>query len=164
MIRLKLAHGLFCEYKDIKETVSSALESRCMQCWLCENAQRDEAKHVHEFIVDRIHAINPKYMARSIVDRLTRVLGDSESNPPTESEVLSHIERHILHPQVRLGTTLRNLVELSEVLREVVCTRGEDDTPLVDVRAASLYLKVVSEVMQVYRTTEPSKLLFGSTT
>ena len=135
-----------------------------MGCWLCENAQREEAKRAHEFMVERIHAVVPRCMAKSIAEHLTRSLGGTDEGLPCEGEVLVHIERHVLHPQVRLGTTLRNLVELSENLREVVSTRGEDDTPLVDVRAASLYLKVVSEVMQVYRNTDPSKLLFGAGT
>ena len=56
---------------------------------------------------------------------------------------------------------LRNLVDLSENVREVVSTRSEDDTPLVDVRAAALYIQYVSEVMQLYRAADTSKLLFG---
>jgi len=67
----------------------------------------------------------------------------------------------MLHPQVRVAHMLRNLVDLSENIREVVSTRSEDDTPLVDVRAAALYIKSVSEVMQLYRAADTSKLLFG---
>ena len=135
-----------------------------MVCWLCANYSHPEARMVQEFILERVHAVEPEAMAVSITRHLGSVLMDADIPPITEADVLLHIQRHVMHPQVRMANMLRNLTDLSENLREVICTRGEDNTPLVDVRAASLYIKVVSEVMQVYRNTDPSKLLFGAGT
>ena len=130
-----------------------------MPCWLCENHKHTEAVKLQEFIVQRAHDVSPEAMASSIVKHLTDFL--TEDTPPTEGEVLTHLQRHMLHPQVRVAHMLWNLVDLSENIREVVSTRSEDDTPLVDVRAAALYIKSVSEVMQLYRAADTSKLLFG---
>lgn len=136
-----------------------------MPCWLCDNHSHPEAQKMQEFIVQRSHAVSPEAMASSIRKHLTDVLEFTEEYTPiTEAEVLLHLQRHMLHPQVRVAHMLRNLVDLSENIREVVCTRSEEDTPLVDVRAAALYLKSVSEVMQLYRVSDTSKLLFGATT
>ena len=85
-----------------------------------------------------------------------------EETLPGCAEIATHIERHMLQPQVCVQCMLRNVLEVSESLREVVATRGVDDTPLVDVRAAALYLKSVSELMQLYKNTDPAKMLFGS--
>lgn len=134
-----------------------------MPCWLCENHGHPEALKMQDFIVQRAHAVAPEAMSSSIVKHLTEVLEVTEDYTPiTEGEVLLHLQRHMLHPQVRVAHMLRNLVDLSENIREVVSTRSEEDTPLVDVRAAALYLKSVSEVLQLYRTADTSKLLFGT--
>ena len=136
-----------------------------MPCWLCENHAHPEAIKMEEFIVQRAHSVAPEAMANSIVKHLLDKFEFTEGWVPiTEGEVLLHLQRHMLHPQVRVAHMLRNLVDLSENIREVVSTRSEEDTPLVDVRAAALYLKSVSEVMQLYRAADTSKLLFGATT
>jgi len=81
---------------------------------------------------------------------------------PSVEEINTHLRLHVLHPRLRTAHVLRSLVDLSENLREVVVSRAEDDSPLIDVRTAGVYLKVVSELMQVYRTADPSKMLFNT--
>jgi len=43
----------------------------------------------------------------------------------------------------------------------VVVSRAEDDTPLIDVRTVTVYLKVVSEIMQVYKNADTARMLFA---
>jgi hypothetical protein len=130
-------------------------------CWLCKHANNKEAITMKEFIVHSAQNVPVQAMATSISNHLRETL-PMEENLPGCAEIATHIERHMLQPQVRVPCMLRNVIEVSESLREVVATRGEDDTPLVDVRAAALYLKSVSELMQLYKNTDPAKMLFGS--
>ena len=64
---------------------------------------------------------------------------------------------------MRVAQILRNLLDLAEMLQELVVSRAEDGTPLIDVRTVTVYLKVVAEIMQVYRTSDLSKMLFAET-
>ena len=47
------------------------------------------------------------------------------------------------------------------MLQELVVGRGEDGAPLIDVRTVTVYLKVVAEIMQIYKTADVSKMLFS---
>ena len=90
----------------------------------------------------------------------------SEQGPgvPSIDEIYTHLSLHVLHPTVRVAHALRGLVELSETLRELTVAKGEDgESPLVDVRTVTMYLKVISEIMQIYRSADPSKMLFSGT-
>jgi len=92
--------------------------------------------------------------------------GESQDNEvdeiPSVDEIYAHLSLHILHPSVRIAHALRGLVELSETLKDLMVTKGgEDENPLVDVRAVTMYLKVTAEIMHVYRSADPSRMLFG---
>ena len=85
-----------------------------------------------------------------------------ELDLPSVEEILRHVLRHNLDPSVKVAHILRSLSDLAETLREVVVTRGEDGMPLIDVRTVTVYLKVISETIQVYKSADPSKMLFAS--
>jgi hypothetical protein len=84
-----------------------------------------------------------------------------EDAPPGIEDILNHISKHVLHPSIRVAQILRNLLELAESLQELVLTRAEDGSPLIDVRTVTVYLKVVAEIMQIYRSADMSKMLFA---
>jgi len=77
-------------------------------------------------------------------------------------EVRQHILLHTLCPSVRVGCILRSLLKLSDRL-ESITTYVDTDTGevVVDAKNVSVYLKVVGEIMQMYKTGEVSKLLFA---
>lgn len=133
-------------------------------CWMCENCTSEEVKNFHQFIVDRAHTVDASEMARHMHEHLvsqhTSCAIDAVP-PPEASEILVHIRRHMLHPKVRVAQILRNLLELSETLQELVLSQDEDGKPLIDVRTVTVYLKVVSEIMQIYKTADLSKMLFS---
>jgi hypothetical protein len=57
---------------------------------------------------------------------------------------------------------LRSLLKLTDRLEGVTSSVNEETGELVvDAKNVSIYLKVVGEVMQMYRTGEVSKLLFA---
>ena len=83
---------------------------------------------------------------------------------PSIEEINTHLSLHVLHPTVRVAHALRGLVEMGETLRDLAVTKGgEGENPLVDVRTVAMYLKVTSEIMQIYRSADPTKMLFGGT-
>lgn len=82
---------------------------------------------------------------------------------PSIADIVRHVQRHNLDPSVRVAHILRNLVDLGETLREVVVSRSDDGQPLIDVRTVTIYLKVVSETLQIYKSADPTKMLFFGT-
>lgn len=74
--------------------------------------------------------------------------------------ILLHIREHVLIPGVRLASIVRSLITLAETLR---CTLQQVDEEtgdlVVDIRNTELYLKVVTQITNVYKM-DASRLLF----
>ncbi len=133
-------------------------------CWLCRNCATNDVRSFHSFMVEKAHCVDAHEMAAHMRDHLEaqKANGDlDEEDLPTVEEIQLHIKRHVLHPSVRVAQILRNLLELADTLQELVSGRGEDGLPLVDVRTVTVYLKVISEIMQIYKTADLSKMLFA---
>lgn len=124
----------------------------------------DDVKAYHAFMVEKAHCVDAREMALHIREHLERhgVSGvPQEEGLPSADDIQHHIKRHVLHPSVRVAQILRDLLELSDTLQELVSGRGEDGLPLVDVRTVTVYLKVIAEIMQIYKTADLSKMLFA---
>lgn len=133
-------------------------------CWLCRNCTTDEVKSFHAFMVEKAHCVDAHEMAVHMQDHLVSQKLSSELDDddiPTAEDIQLHIRRHVLHPAVRVAQILRNLLDLAETLQELVSGRGEDGLPLVDVRTVTVYLKVIAEIMQIYKTADLTKMLFA---
>jgi len=134
-------------------------------CWLCRNCTSDDVKTFHAYMIEKAHSVDAHEMAAHMRDhleaqRMQGECGDDEELPSAE-DIQVHIKRHVLHPAVRVAQILRNLLDLADTLQELVSGRGEDGLPLVDVRTVTVYLKVISEIMQIYKTADLSKMLFA---
>lgn len=131
-----------------------------MRCWLCEYSDDAVARSVSKFISDQAMTMGPELMAERVHELLV------EKCPMCEGigleEVREHIGSHTLCPAVRVACIMRSLLKLSDKL-ETITTVFDPNTGRteVDAKNVSVYLKVVSEVMQMYRTGEVSKLLFS---
>ena len=135
-----------------------------VRCWMCENCTTEDVRNFHAFLVERSHSVEPRAMAVHLHEHLTAqqaLASVLEDAPPGLDEILTHIRKHVLHPSVRVAQILRNLLELADTLQELVVSRADDGTPLIDVRTVTVYLKVVSEIMQIYKTADMSKMLFA---
>jgi hypothetical protein len=133
-------------------------------CWLCRNCTTDDVKTFHAFMVEKAHCVDAHEMAAHMrehleAQKMASEIGDDDL--PTAEDIQLHIKRHVLHPSVRVAQILRNLLELADTLQELVSGRGEDGLPLVDVRTVTVYLKVISEIMQIYKTADLTKMLFA---
>ena len=78
--------------------------------------------------------------------------------------ILRHLREHVLTPNVRMASIIRSLITLAETLR---CTLHQIDSEtgeaMVDVKNTELYLKVISQIHNVYKT-DGSRMLFGIST
>lgn len=132
-------------------------------CWLCQNSTDEDVINFHAFAVQKAHVIEPltmcQYFHELLVEKTEVVDIDTL---PTVQDILLHLNSHVLHPNVRVSYILRSLLDLSETLKSVSVTKGEDDSPLIDVRSVALYLKVVSEIILLYKTADPTKMLFSA--
>jgi len=64
--------------------------------------------------------------------------------------VFEHIARHMLHPRVRLAVMLRQLLEFSSFLQNNL-TVHDNGMCTVDKGNAELYLKVIGQIMTLYK-------------
>jgi hypothetical protein len=131
-----------------------------MRCWLCEFSDDPIARSITRFISDQAVTMGPELMAERVHEMLV------EKCPMCDGigldEVREHITVHTLCPAVRVACIMRSLLRLTDKLEGITTTfdpsTGRTE---VDAKNVSVYLKVVSEVMQMYRTGEVSKLLFS---
>lgn len=125
-----------------------------MSCWCCRHIDRADVKSFHDFVIANAHQLNISDMVRQFTDDV--------ADAPGEEEIILHLQRHCLHPSVQVAHIVRNLVGLSEDLRKVVVGVDEDDeSPLIDIRSLQMYLKVVNELMQIYKSADTKKMLFA---
>lgn len=75
--------------------------------------------------------------------------------------VLRHLREHVLLPNVRMASIVRSLIALAESLRSTLHQIDEDTGELmVDIRNTELYLKVIAQIHNVYKT-DGGRMLFG---
>jgi len=131
---------------------------------MCENCETDDIRNLHMYMIEQAHSVDAREMAAHIHEHIMarqETASVLDEHIPTMEDIMIHIKKHVLHPSLRVAQILRNLLELAETLQEMVVSRGEDGLPLIDVRTVTVYLKVVSEIMQIYKTADVSKMLFA---
>jgi hypothetical protein len=130
------------------------------RCWLCEYSDDAIARSVTQFMVEQAVTMGPEMMAERVHETLV------ESCPMADGigldEVREHINSHMLHPGVRVACLMRSLLKLVTKLETTTMSCDpETNQTVVEGKSLSAYLKVISEVMSMYRTGEVNKLLFS---
>ena len=138
------------------------MDSRHSNCWLCINCKHDQGQAMHTFILQNISKISTKSITDMVVNQVLQL--EPEANRETvRLQVKEHVEgRHILSPSLQVAHILRNLLDLKETLQGMIISEDEEGNKTVDAKHMAIYLKVISEIMQVYKTGEVSKLLFAT--
>ena len=132
------------------------------KCWLCRNKSNDEAKKLHTFMIQNISTIGVDAMTDMIHSHLGEIAGP-DTTGAGRGDVREHINgSHILTPSLQIAHILRSLIALKDTLHSMLLTEGEDGCKCVDTKNVTAYLRVVSEIMQVYSTGEVSKMLFST--
>jgi hypothetical protein len=76
--------------------------------------------------------------------------------------IRKHIRLHMLAPTVRIADMMRHLLALSDTLRNNLYREDPDTGDVCADRAnVDTYLKVVTQVLNMYKMSEPSKMLFA---
>jgi hypothetical protein len=132
------------------------------RCWLCLNCKHEVGQAMHNFILHNVSRISTGSITEMVVGEIMKL--EPEGNRDTiKAQVKEHIEgKHMLCPSLQIAHMLRNLIELKETLHGMIITENEDGVQTVDAKYMAMYLKVISEIMQIYKTGEVSKLLFAS--
>ena len=130
-------------------------------CWLCHNGNHELAVRMHQFMLSNVSSVSADAMAEMVSKELKEV--DADANGISKSEVLKHIQGgHLLNPALQISHILRCLLDLRDTLQKMLIIDDENGTRTVDSRNMAVYLKVTSEIMQVYKTGDISKLLYYS--
>jgi hypothetical protein len=134
-----------------------------MRCWLCEYSDDPIARSLSRFMSDQAVTMGPELMAERVHEALV------DKCPMAEGigldEVREHILTHTLCPSVRVACIMRSLLKLSDKLEGITTSVDiETGQTVVEAKNVAVYLKVISEVMQMYRTGEVSRLLFSPDT
>ena len=149
----------------------------CGSCWLCHNSNHETAIRMHQFMLSRVSTVGAEAMAEMVSKELQAMEashdspdgashgdgtnGDGPKPGTSKSDVLRHIQGgHLLNPSLQISHILRCLLEVRDTLHRMLFTEGEDGVRTVDARNMAVYLKVTSEIMQVYKTGDITKMLY----
>lgn len=119
------------------------------RCWLCTMQGDILGQRMQAFIVKNIGYMDMHCIAQQVSDFV--LLQYPEALGAGEEHIYKHVQSHILHPRVRLAVMLRQLLDLSNLLQSniIVCD-GVNTT--VDKANAELYIKVIGQVMSLYKS------------
>ena len=108
---------------------------------------------------ENMSSMSKEHMAQYVSEKLQSLTDQAEGTDFVS--VQDHINTHTLNPTFRVSGVLRSLLGVMDKLESTLMTTNEDDVVVVDAKNVAVYLKVVSEVMQVYKTGECGKLMFS---
>ena len=124
-------------------------------CWLCTFQGEPLGKKLNEFIVKHIGLMDMHCISQQVSDFL--LLNESAAPCASKDHVFIHISIHMLHPKVRTAVMLRQLLDFSGLLQtSLVVTEGGICT--FDKANAELYLKVINQIMTLYKADTHSML------
>jgi len=131
------------------------------QCWLCLNLTHPASRKLHTFMLQNISCIGVDAMTDMMHKHLLEVAPGEAGT--SKVDIKEHIQKgHLLSPSLQVSHILRSLLDLRDTLHSMLITEDENGVKTVDARNMSVYLKVIAEIMQVYRTGDMSKMLFAS--
>jgi hypothetical protein len=126
-------------------------------CWLCTHQGEVISKQMQQFIVKNIGFMDMQCIAQQVSDYI--LLKQPEAEGAEKQFVLGHISEHVLHPRVRMAVMLRQLLDFAALLQSnIVVHQGGVCT--VEKSNAELYLKVISQIMTLYKA-DTAGMLFA---
>ena len=126
---------------------------------MCEFSKEPEAHKLTCFLVENAGKMGVPQIATAIHESLHFM--DPSAEGISVEEISEHITNHTLLPAVRVAHIMRGLLDLTERLGQVLHTTDEEGNTVVAARSVNMYLKVVNEVMAMYRAGDVNKLLFA---
>jgi hypothetical protein len=117
-------------------------------CWLCTYQGEALGKKLNHFIVRHIGVIDIKCISVQVSDFL--LLQEPNAEGASQAVVYEHISKHMLHPRVRIAVMLRQLLDFSNILQSTLIAQ-DNGLCTVEKSNTELYLKVIGQIMQLYR-------------
>lgn len=131
-------------------------------CWLCTYQGEPVGKKLNSFIIKHIGVIDIDCIAVQVSDYLNlnqSVNNSTQSTGISKETVCEHISKHMLHPRVRIAVLLRQLLEFSNFLQSTLIVQ-DNGMCTVEKSHTELYLKVIGQIMQLYRA-DTNGMLFA---
>ena len=117
-------------------------------CWLCTFQGEPLGKKLNEFIVKHIGLMDMHCISQQVSDFL--LLNEPKAESAAKEHVYVHISIHMLHPRVRTAVMLRQLLDFSGLLQTSLVV-NEGGLCSFDKANAELYLKVINQIMTLYK-------------
>ena len=125
-------------------------------CWLCTYQGEALGKKLNFFIIKSIGVMDIHCIATQVSDYLRNYEPSAEGT--SQEIVIEHISKHMLHPRVRIAVLLRQLLEFSTILQSTLIVQ-DGTIYTVEKSNTELYLKVIGQIMQLYKS-DTSGMLF----
>lgn len=131
------------------------------QCYICDKCLQTVSVELNNFIQDNIHKMSVHSIVEEVCAEL-RKRGLSSHPGTSHHHIHEHIHSHMLHPNVRMAVSVRNLVQLSEKLQNEIYREKHDDKG-ADLKLLEAYMRVQGQIASIYKQ-EPQKMLFYQST
>lgn len=115
---------------------------------------------MHQFIHDNIGTMNTRTLACEVNAELRRRQPDELEI--SEDIIYEHIQSHTLNPTIRLGITLRNMLDLGDSVRgslQKIDTHGQNMG--LDPKMIDAYIRIQAQILNLYKS-ETNKMVFNS--
>ena len=129
-------------------------------CWLCKFNTHRDAMDMNQFIYDNIASMSQDAL-------VSEVLNEMRTRQPSVHEITAdtirdHIQTHTLNPTIRIGLTLRNMLDLSDKVRshlDKVDANGQNMG--LDPKMLDSYIRLQNQILNMYKS-EPNKMVFNT--
>ena len=130
-----------------------------MRCWLCTHNTDQLAMSMTHFIQDHVGTMDLDILAAEVHNELS---GQIDTAGIDARMIKEHITTHTLNPTVRLGVTLRNLLDLSEQVRgDLRKVDATGQSMGLDPKMIDAYIRLQGQILNVYKS-ETNRMMFGT--
>tara|TARA_B100001758_G_scaffold205885_1_gene186354 strand:+ start:10586 stop:10999 length:414 start_codon:yes stop_codon:yes gene_type:complete len=118
-------------------------------CHICRltGGGHDVVDGINSYIVDNVGSVQMHEIIRQVHD----VLKDEDLEMSHE-DIQNHIMHHVKNQKVIMNTVLSDLLSMSHLTKKAsVVECDETGTKMVDNKMMTIYLKIVDQIITVYR-------------
>lgn len=133
------------ENMEAEETGTS---SSCALCQLT-GAGINQIEDINRYILENVNKVDVKEMSRQVCD----VINTIDGKHMTHKQFVTHLQQHMQQQKVVMTGILQDLRLLASNTRDsCLVTCEETGNSMVDHKVMTAYLKVVDQILNVYRT------------
>lgn len=136
-------------------------------CWLCVYNDDEVAVRIVNLIIENIHSMSVDVIATQasllIRQECEKQYGaDVHLEGIDAADIKLHIEEHMLHANVCLAVTLKDLIGISKHLKKLIYSVDEESgNCCLDSAQLKNYSAIVNQIASIYKLGDGNKLLFS---